>query len=297
MAVCHVAVDKGADVIYYSNYRPIIRRGCISRPAEPSEVDQAFKLRYGSVAKTAVLPSTRDIAKRMTTVLSLMNEDRREDLKVADLALALGLAAPAELDAVFNGHSAPTFDLLEKFCSRFAIDRQWLATGRGSPFSWPFERHTMPEHYGDLIDQQKPELVFVVRSTSAAGESFIVVQSDPFKIWCVPGVWHVSRQVGATGAAQLASLRVLFKTWSKGDKPYLVLGRSIDAKLARSIIDGDTYPGVVSTLPQSHWWDDLTDVEHEWTTRKGSSQAYGPEFVAAQDIIRGLLSHADRAPR
>jgi hypothetical protein len=292
VAVCHVAVRKGAEAIYYSNYRPIVRRGCTSRPAEPGEVDQAFKLRYGSGGKAPVLPSTRDIAKRLSTVLGLMNKDRHDQLTVADLALAMGLSMPAELDAVFKGHSAPTFEMLENFCSRFAVDREWLTAGRGNPFSRPFERHTMPEHYGDLIDEEKPELVFVVRSRSAAGESFIVVQSDALKIWCVPGVWHVSRQVGATGAAQLASLRVLFTKWSKSEKPYLVLGRSIDAKLAKSIIDGETFPGVVAALPQSHWWDDLTDVEYEWTSRKGSSKAYGPGFVAAQDIIRGLLDRS-----
>jgi hypothetical protein len=37
-----------------------------------------------------------------------------------------------------------------------------------------------------------------------------------------------------------------------------------------------------------NWWDDLTDLEHRWTTRQGSQKAYGKGFVAAQDIIRRL---------
>lgn len=70
------------------------------------------------------------------------------------------------------------------------------------------------------------------------------------------------------------------------------VGRLVDPRLARSIYDGETYSGVVEHLPLSHWRDDLTDVEHKWTSREGSKKASGKIFVAAQDIIQEMLSRA-----
>lgn len=44
-------------------------------------------------------------------------------------------------------------------------------------------------------------------------------------------------------------------------------------------------------MANSHWWDDLTDLEHKWTSRESGGKAYGKQFVAAQGIIRkGLAS-------
>lgn len=34
-AICVVEIERGFEAIYYSNHRPILRRGCTSRPAEP----------------------------------------------------------------------------------------------------------------------------------------------------------------------------------------------------------------------------------------------------------------------
>ena len=186
-----------------------------------------------------------------------------------------------------------TFAMLDQFSARFAVSKEWLASGRGEPFLPPVEHQRFPEEYLGMIDEEKPETVYAVRSKSSVGEAFIVVKSDPMKVWCLPDVWHVSNHVGGTGARDLASLYTLFKHWSKAVKPYTVIGRYVEPALAKSIIDGVAYPGIVSGLPLNHWWDDLTDIEHKWTTRKGSSKAYGKEFVAAQDIIREMFARLD----
>jgi hypothetical protein len=112
----------------------------------------------------------------------------------------------------------------------------------------------------DRTQQQSPTCVYVVRSKSDVGESFIVVQADDVKVWLLPDVWHVSDHVGGGGSRDLLSLCDLFRRWATVSKSYSVLGRLIDPRLARSIHDGAAYPGVVEYLPLSHWWDDLTDL-------------------------------------
>lgn len=289
---CVVRVEKGLEAIYYSNHRPIVRRGPISRPAEPGEVEQVFRARYAGRASSASMPSTKLIGRRMNQVLGLMNSDRHEPLTVVDLARAMDLSTPADLEAVVEGHTPPTFAILDQFCARFAVDKEWLATGRGQPFKSPLEHQPLPESYLSSIEVEAPTCVYVVRSKSDVGESFIVVQTDEMKAWRLPDVWHVSDHVGGGGSRDLLSLFDLFRRWSSGAKDYSVLGRLVDPRLARSIYDGEAYPGVIAYQPLSHWWDDLTDVEHKWTSREGSKKAYGKSFVAAQDIIREMLSKA-----
>jgi hypothetical protein len=287
---CLVKIDKGVEAIYYSNQRPIVRRFNMSRPAEPGEVEQIFRARYLLGQKAMVLPSTQEIMGRMRRVIELMNTDRFEPVAVADLARAMDLSSPADLEAVLEGHQPATFALLDQFCDSFAVNKEWLTTGRASPFSSVVEHHPLPENYLDSIEKFHPEAVYAVRSKSKTGEAFLIVESSPLKYLLLPDMWHVSDQVGGGGARQLLSLFKLFKHWSKAQKPYVVLGREASPEVAASIYNGEVHPGIVEKLPLSHWWDDLTDLGHEWTTREDAAESYGNEFVLAQDIVRDRLS-------
>jgi len=226
----------------------------------------------------------------MSSVLGKMNENRCEPLVVSDLALAMQLEAPAELEAVLVGQAPATFELLDRFCSRFAVNKEWLTTGRRSPFRSEVEFRSLPEKYLSLIEEADCDTVYAVRSKSDIGEAFLVIESDPLKFWQLPDIWHVSSHVGGGGSRDLLSLWSLFKNWSNGSASYMVLGRYIEPDLAESIWNGETHPGAVADLPLSHWWDDLTDLDYTWTSRKGLRDAYGKEFLAAQEIIRQMLA-------
>ncbi len=287
---CVVKVEKGVEPLYYANQRPIVRRGPISRPAEPGEVEQVYRERYAVGVGSISMPSTKLIGQRMQKALTLMNARRYEPLTVVDLARAMGFKAPAELDGIVEGHVAPTFAMLDQFCARFAVDKEWLASGRGQPFRSPIERLFLPEQYLTGINDVNPQCVYLVRSTSAVGETFIVVQVDEFKAWCLPDVWHVSGHVGGGGSRDLLSLYDLFRRWRSGTREYSLLGRLVEPSVAEALYNGEAFPGSVEDLPLSHWWDDLTDLEHKWTTPAGLKKSYGKSFVAAQNIVRAMVS-------
>jgi hypothetical protein len=288
--VCAVSVEKGFDAFYYSNHRPIIRRGAASRPAEPGEVEAEFRRRYANLAGIAPLPSTKEISRRLCRVLNLMNEERIGPLTVVDLARSMELASPADLDAVFEERQAPTFAMLDQFCARFAVDKEWLTTGRSQPFSSPVEHRIQVSEYRELLDREAPECVYLARSSSDAGESFFVVETDAMKFWLLPDVWHVSDRVGGGGAFDLMALYRLFKDWIDERPSYMLLGRVVEPRLAATIINGETYPGVVKRLPLSNWWDDLTDLDHKWTTQERSKKDYGRGFVAGQQLLRKMIA-------
>ncbi|HEY1128093.1 MAG TPA: ATP-binding protein [Roseateles sp.] len=292
--VCVVAVEKGFEALYYSNQRAIIRRGGASRPAEPGEVEDVFRRRYVSTSGTAPLPSTKEICGRLHRFLELLNQDRHEPLTVVDLARAMDLSSPAELDAVFEGRQAPTFAVLDQLCARFALDKEWLSTGRNQPFASPADHRARVAELDRLLERQTPEYVYLVRSKSDVGEAFLIAQADPLKFWRMSECWHVSDRVGGGGAADLLALYKQFKTWIRESQSWMMLGRSVEPSVAQAIVNGEIHPGIVENMPLSHWWDDLTDLEHKWTTREQSRMAYGKSFIAAQDILRRMLEEPAR---
>lgn len=286
-----ISVEKGFEPIYYAAQKPYVRHGNVSRPAEPGEVEQVFRQRYITDSVKKSLPSTREISKRLRDVLSLMNKNSYDVLSVSDLARAMDLAAPADLDAVFEGHVPASFALIDRFCARFAVNKEWLLSGRSAPFSSTLSTESLPEDYLAQIDDAKPDVVYIVRSKSPVGETCIVVEKDPMQVWLLPDVWHVSDHVGGGGSRDLLSLYHLFKKWStNGKRNYNVLGRVIDSVEMQRLINGEMFPGLVRCKSLSHWWDDLTDIEQKWTKRSQCSDAYGQSFVAAQDIIRTMLA-------
>lgn len=293
LVVCVVRISKGTNAPYYSNNRPMVRRANVSRPAEPEEVEQIVRSRIASAHVVPPSQTSRQIGKRMRRVLELMNSGRLEPWTISDLARGMHLRSPADLDVVMTGNSPVSFEIVDRFSDAFAANKEWLLTGRGAPFASALEPKYLPEEYLSLINESRPEALYAVRSRSVAGEAFFVIESTPLKHWVLPSFWHVSSQVGGGGSRQLVSLYDLFRNWIDSEKSYLVLGRLIDDKLAQSVINGDAHPGIVARQPLSHWWDDLTDLDHQWTSRKGSERAYGSEFVAAQDIIRRMLGRAN----
>lgn len=288
--VCSVQITSGIEPVYYSNHRPMIRVGAISRPAEPTEVERQFRKHLGDRSSDVLPEATKQISARMRRVLALMGEARHEPLSVADLARAMSLHSPVDLDLVMAGSRAPSFSLIDAFCSRFSVNAEWLSTGRGEPFGRDVEYRPDPFDYYEVIERIKPEIVYLVRSTSPVGEASILVYEDHLNVYRIPRVWHVSDHVGGGGARDLLSLYRLFKRWSDTPKSYMVLGREVGPKLAKALFNDRVHPGIVEHMPLSHWWDDLTDLEGRWTTPRNSAKTYGETFVAAQEIIRRKLT-------
>lgn len=288
--VAIVGVEKGIEPIYYADNKPYVRRGNISRPAEPDEVGQTFRERYSIASMQKSLPSTLEISERLKHVLTLINQQNYDALTVVDLAQAMGLNSPAELESVFEARTAPAFALIDSFAARFAVNKAWLLTGRSAPFQSTVPYEGRPEQYYDQIEKAKPEVVYLVRSTSKVGECCIVIQRDEMTAWLLPDVWHVSNHVGGGGSRDLLGLYYLFKRWmNREDRPFNVLGRQIEPTQMTKLYNGELFPGIVNRGGLSHWWDDLTDIEHAWTNRTSLLKTYGASFVAAQDIIREML--------
>jgi hypothetical protein len=130
----------------------------------------------------------------------------------------------------------------------------------------------------------------VACTNSDVDESFIVAQTDDMNAWRLRDVRHASDHVGRGGTRALLSLYDPCRHWSCGAKPYSVSGRLVDPRLAKTIYGGGACTGVVACRPLSHRWDDLTDIDHQWTSRAGSKKMHRKSSLVAQDVRRTTRS-------
>lgn len=238
------------------------------------------------------LPSTAAIAGRMRRVLRLMNERRSDDeLTVSDLAKAMSLESPSQLDRVMRATIAPSFEFLHAFAERFAVNREWLTTGRGHPFHSDERAHHLPEDYYERIIDSSPNEICFVRSSGAVGEAVVILGLDDYRYILLPSVWHISEHVGGSGCMQIYSLYGLVRRlWTV--QPHISMhGRVISARTFKQLSTGTVWPGtVVHDAATSHWWDDLTDLDNRWTKPEACRRSYGSGFVFAQNVIRQKLN-------
>ena len=53
------------------------------------------------------------------------------------------------------------------------------------------------------------------------------------------------------------------------------------------LYDGSVFPGtVLEKCGTNHWFDDFSDVYHQYTIAKGYAEMHGEEFLSAQAIVR-----------
>jgi hypothetical protein len=220
-----------------------------------------------------------------------MNMSRPDEkLSIGDLANALELSSPAELDGYMHGRLDPGFEFLRRFSGRFGVNQEWLLTARGQPFLAEEQRYLYPEEYLDIILALTPETICFVRSTGEVGECFIVLKINDLKYIVLPDMWHISDHVGGTGRNQIISFYNLVLDLQECQQNLHLYGRALPIKECERLVRGEVFPAsMLEGKAISHWWDDLTDIEYAWTSVEGSREKYGDGFLFAQDVIRNAI--------
>lgn len=254
------------------------------------------KLSDMTVPRADTLPTTDAISRRLKKVLELMNAARQKDdfFTTADLARAMALSSPSELDLYFYGKSNPTFELIEAFSKRFFVNKNWLVVGRSEPFLSEDHIYFDAEDYWERIWFLNPEAICFVRSSGRIGEASIVLVFDELRYLVVPNRWHISDHVGGGGMSQIVSFYRFVKRLRNERPGWRLYGKIIPEKQYDDLIEGRIFPGsIVEKRPFSHWWDDLTDLNDEWTTEDQRRERYGEGLIFAQKVIRDALERQE----
>lgn len=237
---------------------------------------------------------SQEMASRFRHVLSSMNKERTfGSYKIASLAKRLDLYSVEELESIFIGTTVADFSFIKKFCEQFGVNADWLAEGKGAPYT----RRIVSEQYPDRCFAQIRDSgavgVCFAKSNAKEGQTVVILKFDNFRYELATRSWHISSHVGGDGRRQLVSFRKLIGRIRKLKK-IEVIGREVEAELFTSLLCGNIFPGQVyeSAVGASMWWDDFTDIKCTYFTAEEYIDRYGIEFRLAQQLVEAELEYS-----
>lgn len=235
------------------------------------------------------------IVRRLNEIVVLLNENRIGDLfSKARLARILGMKSICELESYLNGELIPDFAFLEKFSEEFGVSSTWLIEGMGQPFS-PSERESYynPMECYLAIKESGPKRIYFIRVGSEVkeGDAFIILKLSDWKYKIIHGLWNISSRVGSGGSEQLYGMYQLIRKLKDDGYALQCFGRVLKEDDFNLLYSGQKFPGSVlfDKSLSSFWWEDFIDVYHREKIAGNYEKMYGQEFIAAQNIIQGLL--------
>jgi hypothetical protein len=185
----------------------------------------AFKIAT-SVALYINCGKASELAMRLRTVLTLMNEGRRyQQYTIAKLASIAGLPRAGELERYFSGEEEPTFAFVDHFSSVFGVNPSWLKFGEGTPYSTEDTLALDAIHYYERIVSLKPTRIFFVQDESPRRKSGIVLKLTDWKYHTLPRTWPICSDVGGTGRYQIYSFYQL--TVRVNEKRFLTIEEQV----------------------------------------------------------------------
>lgn len=231
-----------------------------------------------------------DISERFNHILKLMNQ-WYQDFSVGKLAEIMGLEKVSDLSKYFNGQEEPIFAFMEKFCDCFGVNVDWLKFGDATPYCSTEYTELFALDYYERICELQPKFIYFVKSKSKECKTVIVLEIEEYKYIYFPKSYHISSYVGSTGREQIFSFYELIKKLKDSGFYNQCFGRIVEHKLFDDIITGRVFLGSVCNRYgfNEPWWDDFTDVYHEYPIANGYEKSHGKEFIYAQRIVRGFL--------
>jgi hypothetical protein len=244
----------------------------------------------------AVQPKTEaaGIAKRFNQILVLMNENRTSGKHtIASMALRMNLHSIGELESVFLGNREPSFEFIDHFCSCFGVNKDWLIEGKCGPFSNDAPPCYDPLEYFYEIKNSRPERIYFIRSSSPAGETFILLKIADWKYKILRGTWHISDHVGAGGRSQILGMYKLILA-IQNSTDLICGGRILNEGQFNKLVEGKVFPGAIIEFHshENHWWDDFTDIHNQYPISSDYESQYGKGFTSAQNIVRRKLEES-----
>ena len=232
-----------------------------------------------------------EVAVRIADYMERVRE--AHDWQTSKFAECLGYSSSEVMDRMLYGETYHRWEELEDFCRRAELSPQWLKHGERGPFRVvkgfqleELDRLSDAEGAGDWR-------VSVVRSDCERGQVAIVVEKNPL-VWKTHALAiHLSEINGAGGQSALVAffrmLTSLLDVWKLQS-----LGYTIGSAEFGSLVSGEAFPGkVMQGKVTDYWIDDFIDLGPHDERRRQQIDAHGPQFRAAQMLVRYGLETVD----
>jgi transcriptional regulator with XRE-family HTH domain len=267
---------------YYPFARGIVREmTCEPLPSEPRMIKPDSR---------ADIPRN-ELSARLSDAVDRLNEGAVEPrLSVSRIAEAMGINKLSTVARWFDGTDEPTIQFLRSFSDLFGVTFSWLLHGVNQPFYRAEPTIFGPSEAIALIDRTSPAEVIFVRSQSARGECTLILKYGEWHFHTLAHAWHVSAEVGGTGARHLVELCNLILQLKDRDSLYCS-GQVLAPTEFERLVEGRLFPGaaLASHHQDGDWWYALPDFEHKFPSAPNYRHWYGQSFLDAQSILRREL--------
>lgn len=251
------------------------------------------------VLNEQTVPHAKQVASRLQECVLRMSAGLQGmPLVPSKLAESMNLDTVTELEDYLAGKREAPLSFLALFAQRFGVNAHWLKHGDGLPFAPESPETANAFDIEQLATELKPEVLCFVRSLGGCGEAAVVFRLQPLKYCVAASGWTISGHVGTRPLDELYDLiRSIRRRAGRG---YSITGRDVPNDLFTALVRGYLYPAqiVESDHYDSRWWDDFTDVYHQYPIEEDAMhERYGKNFIAAQHLVATRLNERDqRAP-
>jgi plasmid stability protein len=235
----------------------------------------------------------KEVAERLNRMLTQVNSGRRgAKLTPSHIAEAINEERAEDVEDWFLGEKEPSFSQLSAIASFLGVEPEWLKHGDKTLYPPAYER--LPENPFQAVDWlvswdpaagdqsgDKLKTLHLIRADNAAGELYVVKESEKGHFLTFYTPIHVSEEIGAGGEASLAALFVTLELLDKR-RGVTVLSYLLHPDDIAQLMSGNTHPrSLLREKSRSMWCEDIWD----------------PEMAPSQNYWRGWKSLYERIER
>ena len=180
--------------------------------------------------------------------------------------------------------TTPDFDFLDKFSNTFAINKEWLKTGKWHPFDTDFIKN---HNLTDLSEKiQSFEKIFIIHSSDNKTHTEVVVKDRNGNFSLLRQSFCIGENFEMSGV-ECSELYELYKFYIK--HKYDISLIVIEHEDYNKLVSADHYIGnIIKRSKPSYMLDDLFDLRYL------NKDIYGDFFVECTDIIKSMKESEEK---
>lgn len=189
-----------------------------------------------------------------------------------------------KLRKILNLQTTPDFDFLDKFSNTFAINKEWLKTGKWHPFDTDFIKN---HNLIDLSEKiQSFEKIFIIHSSDNKTHTEVVVKDRNGNFSLLRQSFCIGENFEMSGV-ECCELYELYKFYIK--HKYDISLIVIEHEDYNKLVSADHYIGnIIKRSKPSYMLDDLFDLRYL------NKDIYGDFFVECTDIIKSMKESEEK---
>lgn len=209
----------------------------------------------------------KQVAERLNWLIEQMSVVTNSRIKVSHVAESINEQYVSDAEKWFLGELEPPLSKLALIAEHFGASIKWLQHGDYSPFEVRYKRFE-ENIEADIAwlynrdESRKPVNLAFLRENDNTGALIIVKKYDEVHYDVFRTPYHISSEVGNSGAASLAYLTVLFEFIYKKSSSVVTSSYLTSKEDWMALLEGKLHPNIaIKSSDRQLWAEDIWDLD------------------------------------